>query len=104
MDLRFRHDSHCVRGKPYDTRRSRPSRKTQKSSPIVDDVDVMMVGGAPTESQGCIATLSYRPPGVAQGAGRQADADAIWVVANDLSLLSGGEEAPIHAEGEVVHL
>src|SRR6476620_7787297 len=94
MDLRFRYDSHCVRGKPYDTRRPRSSRKTQKSAPIVDDVDVMMVGGASTESQGCVA----------QGAGRQADADAIRVEANDLSLLSGGEEAPITAESEVVRL
>ena len=45
IDLRFRHDSRCVRGKPHNARWPGPSRKTQESSPIVYDVDVMTVGG-----------------------------------------------------------
>ena len=94
MDLRFRHDSRCVRGKPHNTRGPGPSRKTQESSPIVYDVDVMTVGGGSTKSHGRIA----------ERASRQAGADAVGVEANDFSLLIGGEDAPIRAEGEVVHL
>src|SRR6266853_2320480 len=94
MDLRFGHASRCVRGTPHNTRGPGPSRKTQESSPIVYDVDVMTVGGGSTKSHGRVA----------ERAGRQAGADAVGVEASDFSLLIGGEDAPIRAEGEVVHL
>ena len=94
MDLRLRHDSRCVRGKPHNTRGPGPSRKIQESSSIVYDVDVMTVGGGSTKSHGRIA----------ERASRLAGADAVGVEPSDFSLLIGGEDAPIRAEGEVVHL